>query len=68
MWNLKKTKLIETVDKWLPGAGDWGKQVKLGKNTQTFSYKHVGYVDKTVLYNQNLLREENLSVITKKKE
>ena len=24
MWNLKKTKLMEIVDKWLPGVGDWG--------------------------------------------
>ena len=29
-------------------------------------YKHVDYVDNTVLYNQNLLREQDLSALAKK--
>ena len=46
------------VEKWLFGAEEWGKQGKVGKRVQSFSYKmnkvsgpNVIIVDNTVLYN-----------------
>ena len=69
MWNLKKNKIIETesVVWWLPGAGRWGKLVKVVEEysvpvirwirSENVMYSMVTAVNNTVLYAWNLLRE-----------
>ena len=38
METLKKARLLETVEKWSPGAREWGRKGEVGKMVQTFRY------------------------------